>query len=110
MVHILICIYIYIIHRYVHIYICIHRYIHTHKNVYTYIYIYIYIYIYTYVYTCTQIYKLFTTLGKVTRRLTFEKLQHQGVGVGAAPFSGLLHVTPDPYLRVLSDKQTFYSL
>ena len=35
-------------------------------------------------------------------RFPFQKLQHQDVGEGAAPFSGLLHFTLDPYLIMLS--------
>ena len=42
---------------------------------------------------------------RVTRRLPFRLLLHQGVGEGATPFPGLLHFTLDPYLIMLSVKQ-----
>ena len=42
---------------------------------------------------------------RVTRRLPFRQLLHQGVGEGATPFPGLLHFTLEPYLIMLSVKQ-----
>ena len=35
----------------------------------------------------------------------FQKLLHQGVGENATPLPGLLHLTFDPYLIMLSVKQ-----
>ena len=42
---------------------------------------------------------------RVTWRLPFLQLLHQGVGEGATPFPGLLHFILDPYLIMLSVKQ-----
>ena len=38
-------------------------------------------------------------------RLPFQLLQLRGVGEGATPFAGLLHLTLDTYLILLSVKQ-----
>ena len=42
---------------------------------------------------------------RVTRRLPFQVLQHQGVEDGATPFPRLLKFTLDPYHIMLSVKQ-----
>ena len=44
-------------------------------------------------------------MSRVTQRIPFHLLLHQGVREGATLFPGLLHFTLDPYLIILSVKQ-----
>ena len=44
-------------------------------------------------------------MARVTRKLPFQWLLHQGEGEGATSFPGLLHFSLDPYPIILSIKQ-----
>ena len=46
------------------------------------------------------------TVVKGDLKAPFSNLLHQGLGEGATPFPGLLHFTLDPYLIMLSVKQS----